>query len=57
MWNLFEKIINALKPSRAPDQQTQDSPQPADQFESWNQDTSQQEQDQEQPVGVTQQDV
>jgi len=57
MWNLFERIINVLKPSRQPDQPPQDSDRSTDQLESWNQDTSEQQHSPEQTVGATQQDV
>jgi len=55
MWNLFERIINALKPSQKPEQPSQGSPQPAEQSEPWNH-TSEQQHSPEQTVSTTQQD-
>ncbi len=56
MWNLFERIINALKPSQKPEQPSQDPPQPTEQLEAWNQGTFEQQHSPEQTVSATQQD-
>ncbi|UCE99803.1 MAG: hypothetical protein JSV82_01695 [Planctomycetota bacterium] len=57
MWNLFERIINALKPPQQPDQPSQDSPRPPDHLEAWNQDAPEQQQAPEQTVAANQQDI
>jgi hypothetical protein len=48
MWNLFERIINAIKPC-------EQSQQPCDQLESWNEDSPEQVENPQEPADVTQQ--
>jgi hypothetical protein len=49
MWNLFERIINAIKPR-------EESQQPCDQSQPWNEENPEQEQCPQEPAAVSEQD-
>ena len=55
MWNLLERIINALKPSEQPQQPYDQSQQPSDQSQSWNEESSEQQESPREPASVSQQ--
>ena len=48
MWNLFEKIINAIRPTEKPQQ-------PSDESQSWTESTTEQSENPQEPVSVAQQ--
>jgi len=62
MWNLFERIINAIKPCEQAQQPSEESHQPCDQsqqpcdkLDSWNKDSPEQVENPQEPADVTQQ--
>ena len=55
MWNLFERIINAIKPCEQAQQPSEESHQPCDQLESWNEDSPEQVESPQEPADVRQQ--
>jgi hypothetical protein len=62
MWNLFERIINAIKPCEQSQQPSEEShqpcdqsQQPCDQSESWNEDSPEQVESPQETADVTQQ--
>jgi hypothetical protein len=50
MWNLFERIINAIRPSGQSQQTSKESQQP------WNEENPEQQQSPQEPASVSQQD-
>jgi len=56
MWNLFERIINAIRPSGRSQQTSEESQQPYNQSQPWNEENPEQEQSPQEPASVSQQD-
>jgi len=53
MWNLFERIINAIKPCEQSQQPCEKSPQPCDQSQSWNEDSPEQVENPQETADIT----